>query len=102
MNFKIKTNLIINKVIISFVVCLFSLSAHAAGGGSDSEGESESPCMLAGEITSSSRAGDCEVDEVDEVDAGMCDGMDDVVGICEEEEAVDEVCGGVKRGEIST
>ena len=35
MNLKFKTNLIINKVLISFVVCLFSLSAHAAGGGSD-------------------------------------------------------------------
>ena len=35
LNLKFKTNLIINKVLISFVVCLFSLSAHAAGGGSD-------------------------------------------------------------------
>ena len=39
MNLKFKTNLIINKVLISFVVCLFSLSAHAAGGGSDSDGK---------------------------------------------------------------
>ena len=35
LNLKFKTNLIINKVLISFVVCLFSLSAHGAGGGSD-------------------------------------------------------------------
>ena len=35
LNLKFKTNLIINKVLISFIVCLFSLSAHAAGGGSD-------------------------------------------------------------------
>ena len=40
MNLNFKTNLIINKVLISFVVCLFSLSAHAAGGGSDSDGKS--------------------------------------------------------------
>ena len=39
LNLKFKTNLIINKVLISFVVCLFSLSAHAAGGGSDSDGK---------------------------------------------------------------
>ena len=39
LNLKIKTNLIINKVLISFVVGLFSLSAHAAGGGSDSDGK---------------------------------------------------------------
>ena len=39
MNLKIKTNLIINKVLIFFFVCLFSLSAHAAGGGSDSDGK---------------------------------------------------------------
>jgi len=37
LNLKSKTNLFINKVLISFVVCLFSLSAHAAGGGSDSD-----------------------------------------------------------------
>ena len=39
MNLNFKTNLIINKVLISFVVCLFSLSAHASGGGGDSDGK---------------------------------------------------------------
>ena len=39
MNLKSKTNFIINKVLISFVLCLFSLSANAAGGGSDSDGK---------------------------------------------------------------
>ena len=39
LNLNFKTNLIINKVLIFFVVCLFSLSAHAAGGGSDSDGK---------------------------------------------------------------
>ena len=39
LNLNFKTNLIINKVLIFFVVCLFNLSAHAAGGGSDSDGK---------------------------------------------------------------
>jgi len=39
LNLKSKTNFIINKVLISFVLCLFSLSANAAGGGSDSDGK---------------------------------------------------------------
>ena len=39
LNLKSKTNLFINKVLISFVLCLFSLSAHAAGGSSESDGK---------------------------------------------------------------